>query len=70
MPSGSVNISGSFSEYPVMALIIDFDSSANFIPLNDADNWLHLILGIGMVALGLLLVKRLKHVTKRGPLDK
>ncbi len=54
----------------IYGLIIDFDSSANFIPLNDADNWLHLILGVGMVALGLLLTRRIKHVTKRGPLDK
>lgn len=27
---------------------------ANFIPVNAADNWLHLVLAIGMVALGLL----------------
>ncbi|MEV0808614.1 DUF4383 domain-containing protein [Micromonospora sp. NPDC050200] len=29
----------------------------NFIPLNDADNWLHLGLGFGMLVLGLLLSK-------------
>jgi hypothetical protein len=39
----------------VYGLVIDFDSAANFVPLNTADNWLHLILGIGMVALGVLL---------------
>ncbi|XJV90779.1 DUF4383 domain-containing protein [Glutamicibacter creatinolyticus] len=39
----------------IYGLIIDFDSTANFIPLNDADNWLHLVLGVGMVALGLVL---------------
>jgi hypothetical protein len=27
---------------------------ANFIPVNGADNWLHLALGIGMIALGLV----------------
>ena len=27
---------------------------ANFVPVNIADNWLHLVLGIGMLALGLL----------------
>ncbi|MFE9203140.1 DUF4383 domain-containing protein [Micromonospora sp. NPDC007230] len=27
--------------------------AANFIPVNGADNWLHLGLGIGMIALGL-----------------
>jgi len=36
-------------------LVIDHDSSANFVPLNTADNWLHLFLGIGMVGLGLAL---------------
>lgn len=36
-------------------LVIDFDSAANFVPLNTADNWLHLILGVGMIALGVVL---------------
>jgi hypothetical protein len=36
-------------------LLIDLGSSANFVPVNDADNWLHLLLGVAMVALGLLL---------------
>jgi hypothetical protein len=36
-------------------LLIDQTSSANFVPVNNADNWLHLLLGIGMVALGLAL---------------
>ena len=26
---------------------------ANFVPVNAADNWLHLVLGVGMIALGL-----------------
>ncbi|MEH0829032.1 MULTISPECIES: DUF4383 domain-containing protein [unclassified Micromonospora] len=34
---------------------IDQESAANFVPLNDADDWLHLGLGFGMLALGLLL---------------
>jgi hypothetical protein len=34
-------------------LLVDFDSSANFVPLNTADNWLHLLLGLGMLGLGL-----------------
>lgn len=36
-------------------LVIDLDSAANFVPLNDADNWLHLGLGLGMIALGFIL---------------
>jgi hypothetical protein len=36
-------------------LLVGQDSSANFVPVNSADDWLHLILGVGMLALGLLL---------------
>ncbi len=39
----------------VYGLVIDFDSAANFVSLNTADNWLHLGLGVGMIVLGLLL---------------
>ncbi|WP_067481263.1 DUF4383 domain-containing protein [Actinomadura hibisca] len=35
-------------------LVIDHHSGANFVPLNNADNWLHLGLGLGMILLGLL----------------
>ena len=37
----------------IYGLLIDQDSSANFVPLSDANNWLHLFLGLGMVGLGL-----------------
>lgn len=39
----------------IYGLFIDKDSSANFVPVNSADDWLHFGLGVGMVALGLLL---------------
>jgi uncharacterized protein DUF4383 len=39
-------------------LLVGQDSSANFVPLNPADDWLHLILGLGMIALGLLTTRR------------
>jgi hypothetical protein len=38
----------------VYGLVVDHNSAANFVPVNDADNWLHLALGIGMVALGVM----------------
>jgi len=41
-------------------LIIDRDSSMNFVPVNNADNWLHLVLAVGMIALGVLLGRRVK----------
>ncbi|MCG5433156.1 DUF4383 domain-containing protein [Mycobacterium sp. MYCO198283] len=37
------------------------DTSANFVPLNTADNWLHLVLAIGMIALGVLLGRDAVH---------
>jgi hypothetical protein len=34
-------------------LVVGEDSTANFVPVNNADNWLHLVLAVGMIALGL-----------------
>lgn len=39
-------------------LVVDKDSQANFVPLNSADDWLHLVLGVGMIALGIVLARR------------
>ncbi|MFC9971489.1 DUF4383 domain-containing protein [Spirillospora sp. NPDC127200] len=39
-------------------LLVDHHSSANFVPLNNADNWLHLGLGVGMILLGLVLPRK------------
>ncbi|MBG6226665.1 hypothetical protein IWX63_003264 [Arthrobacter sp. CAN_A2] len=47
----------------IYGLVIDHDSAANFVPLNGADNWLHLLLGIGMIALALLLTRDRKRTT-------
>jgi hypothetical protein len=33
-------------------LIVGPDSGANFVPLDTADDWLHFVLGVGMIALG------------------
>jgi hypothetical protein len=49
----------------VYGLVIGHDSSANFVPLNDADNWLHLLLGLAMIALGLLTSRRLGSADHR-----
>ncbi|MET7463617.1 DUF4383 domain-containing protein [Nonomuraea sp. NPDC005501] len=42
----------------IYGLLIAKDSAANFVPLNTADDWLHFILGVGMIALGFLLARR------------
>jgi hypothetical protein len=36
-------------------LLIGQDSAANFVPVNTADNWLHFVLGVGMIGLGVAL---------------
>jgi hypothetical protein len=43
--------------YLVLALygvLIDHESGANFVPVNSADNVLHLVLGLGMIGLGMI----------------
>ena len=46
-------------------LLVDQNSDANFVPLNDADNWLHLGLGLGMILLGVVLSKDREVVAHR-----
>ena len=49
----------------VYGLVIDLDSDANVVPFDDADNWLHLVLGLGMVALGFILARPATDLTAR-----
>ncbi|MEU9980817.1 DUF4383 domain-containing protein [Streptomyces sp. NPDC050856] len=35
------------------------------MPVNTADNWLHLVLGLAMIALGVLLTRRTGHRAAR-----
>jgi arginine exporter protein ArgO len=46
-------------------LLIGHTSAANFVPLNTADDWLHFVLGIAMIALGALLTRSRSTVTGR-----
>jgi hypothetical protein len=39
----------------IYGLIVGKEAKANFVPVNNADNWLHLALGVGMIALGVTL---------------
>lgn len=50
----------------IYGMVIDKTSEANFMPLNDADDWLHFFLGLGMIALGLLARKALEGDSTRG----
>ena len=47
----------------IYGLVVDQTSSANFVPLNTADNWLHLGLGAAMIGLGVVLSRPARHVT-------
>jgi hypothetical protein len=38
--------------------VIDLDSNVNFVPVNVADNFLHLGLGVAMIGLGVVLGKQ------------
>lgn len=38
----------------IYGMVIERESTANFVPLNAADDWLHLFLGAGMIILGLI----------------
>jgi hypothetical protein len=49
----------------VYGLVVDKGSDANFVPVNAADDWLHLVLGLGMVALGLILQRERAGQTRR-----
>jgi hypothetical protein len=57
--SGAVNyLIGGGVVYALLwlyGLLIDHESPANFVPVNGADNWLHLGLAIGMLGLGFAL---------------
>jgi hypothetical protein len=46
-------------------LLIDKTSPANFVPVNTADDWLHFLLGAGMVALGVFLGRNVPAGTTR-----
>jgi hypothetical protein len=46
-------------------LVVDKTSQANFVPLNTADDWLHFVLGLGMIALGVVLGKRARGAVTR-----
>jgi hypothetical protein len=39
-------------------LVINQASSANFVPFNGADDWLHFLLGIGMIGIGIATTRR------------
>lgn len=53
----------------IYGAVIDHDSSANFVPVNMADQWLHLGLAALMVLLGIALGTRSTTKTDSHPVD-
>jgi hypothetical protein len=51
----------------IYGMVIDRRSAANFVPVNTADNWLHLVLALGMIGLGVLLARA--NSGARAPID-
>lgn len=49
----------------IYGLVVDKGSDANFVPVNTADDWLHLVLGLGMVAVGLILQRERAGLDRR-----
>jgi preprotein translocase subunit Sss1 len=47
----------------IYGMVIDLNSQANFVPFNTPDNWLHLGLGVGMIALGVVAYRALRAGT-------
>ena len=47
----------------IYGLLIDHHSDANFVPFNDAANWLHLGLGLGMIGIGFALSRKWREET-------
>jgi hypothetical protein len=48
----------------IYGLVIDQTSSANFVPVNTADNWLHFVLGVAMIGLGVALSRGVSRTTR------
>lgn len=46
-------------------LFVDQGSSANFVPLNTADNWLHAVLAVAMIGSGLALTRSRRDTAVR-----
>ena len=42
----------------IYGLLVGPESGANFVPMNTADDWLHFVLGVGMIGAGFALSRR------------
>ena len=49
----------------VYGLVVDDHHQANFVPLNNADDWLHFVLAVGMIGLGFLFSREARATNPR-----
>jgi arginine exporter protein ArgO len=45
----------------IYGLLVGQESTANFIPLNTADNWLHFVLAVAMIVLGVVAMRAVRR---------
>jgi hypothetical protein len=45
-------------------LVVGEESGGNFVPFNTADDWLHFVLGVGMIALGFVTGRSARAMTR------
>lgn len=45
-------------------MVVGQESAANFVPVNTADDWLHLVLGIGMIGLGFMMARNARSMSR------
>ncbi|WP_188195282.1 DUF4383 domain-containing protein [Nonomuraea sp. SYSU D8015] len=48
----------------IYGMVVGQDTPANFVPVNTADNWLHVVLGVGMIALAFLPARHRASATR------
>ncbi|MFC4535049.1 DUF4383 domain-containing protein [Sphaerisporangium dianthi] len=51
----------------IYGLLVGHESMANFVPFNTADNWLHFLLGVVMIGLGMALSRGGAGRSGKGP---
>jgi hypothetical protein len=49
----------------IYGILVDHETGANFVPVNSADNWLHLVLTLALAGLGFAVKKKLDQRNPR-----
>jgi hypothetical protein len=49
----------------IYGIVVDKETGANFVPLDSADNWLHLVLTVALAGLGVYVKRQLDSTARR-----